>query len=489
MTAATGSGTGLERQLDDERRALPGQRLGPHPAAVDLEEAARDREPEARAAMPGALVARAVERLEDALELRRRDARARGRRPGPGRARRCRGRAPTPDGRRRAARCSRAGSRTRARAARRPRARAAGRRSIDELELRRRRDVRRPPTRRTSSIDAPLGPRLGRVRLQPREVEQVVDQPRQPARPPRSMPARELAPLVVVDARLAASGSAAARIAVSGVRRSWLTARSSAVFSTSLRRSARVSTTSESSSSRSSAAASSASSAGTMRSCTRRSVASGAPLRQQERADLARALAEREREPPLVALDRLQLDRRRRRAPASGASRCAATGSAVAQVLAAQQRPRHLGGQVRLAPALVGLERAAPRGVGERARDDRGDEEDGERDPVLAVGDREPARRRDVEEVERERARHRRRDAQPHAPERRDEQHREQVDDAQRDVRRDVLERVDERASSARPPRSGEEAEPHGRTRDRHLDEPSPALPRAPAFAGALTKS
>ena len=42
------------------------------------------------------------------------------------------------------------------------------------------------------------------------------------------------------------SGSAAARIAVSGVRRSWLTARSSAVFSTSLRRNARVSTTSPS---------------------------------------------------------------------------------------------------------------------------------------------------------------------------------------------------------------------------------------------------
>ena len=64
-------------------------------------------------------------------------------------------------------------------------------------------------------------------------------------------------------------------MAVSGDRRSWETARSTAVLITSLRRSASVSTTSAWRPSRSSAAASSASSDGTMRSCSRRSVVSG----------------------------------------------------------------------------------------------------------------------------------------------------------------------------------------------------------------------
>jgi len=66
----------------------------------------------------------------------------------------------------------------------------------------------------------------------------------------------------------------AAEMAVSGERKSWETARSSAVLTVSARRSAAVSTTPLSSPSRSSAALSSASSAGTTRSCSRRSLAS-----------------------------------------------------------------------------------------------------------------------------------------------------------------------------------------------------------------------
>ena len=66
-----------------------------------------------------------------------------------------------------------------------------------------------------------------------------------------------------------AIASAAAEIAVSGLRRSCETARSSAVFTTSAWRSAAVSTTPPCSRSRSSAALSSASSAGTTRSCNR----------------------------------------------------------------------------------------------------------------------------------------------------------------------------------------------------------------------------
>ena len=199
--------------------------------------------------------------------------------------------------------------------------------------------------------------------------------------------------------------SALVRIAVSGERRSCETLRRSAVLITSLRRSAAVSTTSACSPSRSSAAASSASSDGATRACTRRSVASGAPAgstsvpiwREPSRsgkttlrspASTARSSiaalvsAERPREP--------LADRRQRLLQPSAA---------------AQQQPRQLGRQVGLAAALVGLQRPAARDLRERAGARGGDEEDRQRDPVLAVGDREAPGRRDVEEVEDQRAR------------------------------------------------------------------------------------
>ncbi len=72
----------LERQLDHEGRALAGQRLGPHPAAVGLDEAPDDRQAEAGAGVPRAGARSAIERLEDRARARRRDARARGRRRG-----------------------------------------------------------------------------------------------------------------------------------------------------------------------------------------------------------------------------------------------------------------------------------------------------------------------------------------------------------------------------------------------------------------------
>ena len=84
-------------------------------------------------------------------------------------------------------------------------------------------------------------------------------------------------------------------------------------------------------------------------------------------------------------------------------------------VLAAQQRPGHLRRQVGFTTALLGLQRAAARDRGQRAGHDRRDEEHDERDPVLPVGDREAPGRRDVEVVERQRARERGRDPQPGA--------------------------------------------------------------------------
>src|SRR5205823_9813792 len=63
------------RQGERERRALPGCGLDPQPSAVYLREAAGDREPEPRSTFAVATTA-AVERLEDASLIRKRDPRA-----------------------------------------------------------------------------------------------------------------------------------------------------------------------------------------------------------------------------------------------------------------------------------------------------------------------------------------------------------------------------------------------------------------------------
>src|SRR6185295_16595266 len=61
------------RELDDERRPLPRQRLRVHGAAVELDESLDDRQPEARATAPARPLVGLVERLEDAVELAARD--------------------------------------------------------------------------------------------------------------------------------------------------------------------------------------------------------------------------------------------------------------------------------------------------------------------------------------------------------------------------------------------------------------------------------
>ena len=132
----------------------------------------------------------------------------------------------------------------------------------------------------------------------------------------------------------------------------------------------------------------------------------GQPGRQDERAELARSLAQGEHEPPLVGLDGRELDRGGRQLQRAGQALRRGR-QRRGQVVAAQQQPRHLGREVGLAPALLGLGRAVARALGQRAGHGRGDEEDAEPDPVLAVGDREAAGRRQVEEVEGERADHR----------------------------------------------------------------------------------
>ena len=114
------------------------------------------------------------------------------------------------------------------------------------------------------------------------------------------------------------------------------------------------------------------------------------------------------------------------------------------EVGGAEQHPRQLRRQTGLPAGADRLLRAPPRDHGEARGDGRGEQEHDERDEVLAVGDREAARGRDVEEVERQRADDARRDAARNASDDRDEQHRGQVDDSERDGLRDLPERVEQ---------------------------------------------
>ena len=346
---------GGHRQLEHERRALAGQRLGPHPAAVGLEEAARDRQPE-----PGAGGRRSpatVERLEDPLQLLARDA----------------GAAvadPQQDLRWRAAR---------ARTATGSSAGEAGGvlEHVGEraLELRRRRrcssgssgsiatskppggarHARRSRRRTTSSTEHQSARGSTAPGLEPREVEQVVHQARQPVRSPARSPRRARARASARQRRPSASPPAAAVIAVSGERRSCETERSTAVLTTFERRSALVSITCASSSSRLRAAATSVSSAGTTRSCSASSTL-GSMSRGTSTVPTRRAVDEqRQRAPALVASPptpaRSTTDgrsKRRRDPPARRAQR-------LLQLGAAQQQPRHLGGQIGLAAPRLRL--------------------------------------------------------------------------------------------------------------------------------------
>ena len=129
--------------------------------------------------------------------------------------------------------------------------------------------------------------------------------------------------------------------------------------------------------------------------------------REHQRADLARALAQREDDAALAGLDRVQLDRRAAQAQRPREPRPDRRQRLLQPSAAAQQQPRHLRRQVRLPPALVGLELAPAGDLRQPARPRGREEEHDQRDPVLARGDREAPGGRDVEEVERERARDR----------------------------------------------------------------------------------
>ncbi len=228
----------------------------------------------------------------------------------------------------------------------------------------------------------------------------------------------------------------AATIAVTGVRRSWETARSSAVLTSSLRRRAarldrfglqRVAAQGdrdERSERGHDVASCSRCSVSTGRSRGTSSVATWEPSAPLKRKRAAPLLAGRDAE-----LDRRGGHRERLGDPVRGDRQ------RIRGLRAGQQLSRERRREVGLGPAALGLERAAARELGHRADRDRDDHESSERDPVAAVGDREAPGRGEVEEVERGGAQQRRGEAERQPPVRGHEQHRGQVHHAQRDDR------------------------------------------------------
>ena len=387
---------------DHEGRALAGQRLGPDPAAVGLDEAARDRQAEPGAACRGRS-ARAVEGLEDALELVARDpgpavADAQEQRPADARAR-----GPSTGSLagvahgvlehvgERALELGRVGARPAAGPASSATSNAARRRR-PQLERR----LRSPPRPSTSPARGSAPPAWSRERSSRLSTR-------------RDEPLALVAITAVELARAASSasvarGEPARRRSDRGERRAQVVrdraqqrrldhvrcaaapaSRSPGLELVALgapRPAASRAPGPPGPAERRSAA--SVVSAGTSTVPTRLpSTISGSARRRSSRVDPARA-------------------RRRPRQLERGGDPLAAARSDVLELGAAEQQPRHLGGQVGLARAALGLLGAA-RAASASVLVDHGrdHEEDGQRDPVLAVGDREAAGRRDVEEVER----------------------------------------------------------------------------------------
>ena len=221
------------------------------------------------------------------------------------------------------------------------------------------------------------------------------------------------------------SASAAVRIAVTGVRRSWETERRTAVFISSLRRSASVSTSTACSAARCIAAARIDSSDGTTRSRTRALSAS----------ESSRAAAAPDR--PVGSTQSSIADHRDLRGASIGrrsrtisaprrpdrlGETLGSEGQRILEPVGTQQQLGDLAGEVRLATALIGLQRPRAGQLGQQADRRRDRDEGREADPVAAVRKREVANRREMEEGERGRAqdgRARRRRRAPRRPTRR----------------------------------------------------------------------
>jgi hypothetical protein len=180
---------------------------------------------------------------------------------------------------------------------------------------------------------------------------------------------------------------------------------------------------------------------------------------QEQRADLHGVLAQGERDPAIVALDGTQLDRRRRETQRAREA-LRGDGEDGRQVLPAEQQPRELRGEVGLPAALLGLLGAVTRRLRERARDERDDAEHREGHPVLRLGDREAARRRQVEPVEGEPPEDRGDGAEDRPPADRHQEDRDEVDHDERRDGRDLLQREEDQGGERDAHDRGDEPQP-----------------------------
>ena len=332
----------------------------------------------------------ALERLEDCAPARPAGRPARGRRSvravaGPDRPRPHRGRR----GRRRGAPRSPAGSRTPAQAVRRPRGRAGGRSgSIRAGALQPAAcGVSSIAARSTSSIEHHSALRRRRAALEARQVEQLVDHPRQARLPPR--PPHPPAPPARPGA--ARGGERLAGRADRRQRRAQVVrdgAQQRGLEVVGLRRSA----------------------------CGLDHLALGARRARVRRPAAPRAAARHApgsgRGPTRAGRPVRAASRCGGSAPGAGTQRGASSDSSAAELdrrgrklqrgreplrhrrqrlleaPTAQQQARHLCGEVGLLPALLGVLGARAGALRERARDDRDDEQRGERNPVLRLADR-----------------------------------------------------------------------------------------------------
>ena len=247
-------------------------------------------------------------------------------------------------------------------------------------------------------------PRLGRAGLEPREVEQLVDRAATAAAPPRDRRPRARARSASSSARRAERpgggddrGQRRAQVVRDRAQQRGLHARrcGAARASRRPRRAARRARARRRAAPRATGRRAPAAAAASPRAC--RPGTSSVPSWRRPVAQRERDPAGRRRRPAELDRGRRQVERARpaaapRPAAPSAGRRARSSSRAISAARSASRRRSSASA------------RAPGASVGERAGHERGDEEHAERDPVLAVGDREPAGRRDVEEVERQRA-------------------------------------------------------------------------------------
>ncbi len=119
----------------------------------------------------------------------------------------------------------------------------------------------------------------------------------------------------------------------------------------------------------------------------------------EQGADAGRPVAQWKRDLALVGLDGVHLDRCRAQLQCLGETR-GGRGEGLGEAVAAEKQPRHLGGEVGLATAVLRVAVSPAGDLRDGAGEKGHDHERHQRHPVAGVGDREAPDGRKVKEVE-----------------------------------------------------------------------------------------